>query len=55
MTFTVSIVDDDSNMRELVQNQLATSSRFKCISSYDDPEEALEKIPEEKKSMKPPL
>ncbi|MDF7826500.1 response regulator transcription factor [Pontiellaceae bacterium B12227] len=47
LTFSVSIVDDDSDMRDLIQKKLHKSSRYQCIGSYEDPEEALRKIPEE--------
>jgi len=47
MTITVSIVDDDSGLRDSISRFLRTARGFKCLSSYESAEEALRRVPAE--------
>ena len=45
---TVSIVDDEADLREHIAGYLAATGNIRCISAYASGEEALEHLPNEK-------
>lgn len=51
MTVSVSIVEDDSPVRELLTGWINLTEGFKCISSHATAESALAHLPEEKPAI----
>lgn len=45
---TVSIVDDEADLRKHIAGYLAAAGNIRCISSYASAEEALEQLPRDK-------
>lgn len=45
---TVSIVDDEADLREHITDYLADVGNIRCISGYESAEEALEHLPKDK-------
>lgn len=45
---TVSIVDDEADLREHITDYLADAGNMRCLSAYASAEEALEYLPREK-------
>lgn len=45
---TVSIVDDEADLRQHIAGYLAAAGNIRCISSYAGAEEALEHLPQDK-------
>jgi DNA-binding NarL/FixJ family response regulator len=45
---TVSIVDDEADLRQHIAGYLAAAGNVRCISSYASAEEALEHLPQDK-------
>ena len=45
---TVSIVDDESDLREHIAGYLAAAGNIRCVSAYASAEEALKKLPGDK-------
>lgn len=45
---TVSIVDDEADLREHIGGYLAAAGNFRCVSTYASGEEALEHLPQDK-------
>ena len=45
---TVSIVDDEADLREHIAGYLAATGNIRCISAYASAEEALEHLPKDK-------
>jgi len=43
----VSIVEDDAEYRQMLQQHLNRSEDIRCVSDYGDPREALDKLPHE--------
>ncbi|HZI31061.1 MAG TPA: response regulator transcription factor, partial [Candidatus Binatia bacterium] len=44
---TVSIVDDEADLREHITDYLADAGNIRCISGYESAEEALEHLPKD--------
>jgi DNA-binding NarL/FixJ family response regulator len=47
-TITVSIVDDEADLREHIGGYLSTSGHIRCTSTYASAEEALQHLPQDK-------
>lgn len=47
-TITVSIVDDEADLREHIGGYLATAGHIRCQSTYASAEEALQHLPQDK-------
>ena len=47
-TITVSIVDDEADLREHIGGYLAATGHIRCVSAYASGEEALEHLPTDK-------
>lgn len=45
---TVSIVDDEADLREHITGYLAAAGNIRCVSAYASAKEALEKLPQDK-------
>jgi len=45
---TVSIVDDEADLREHIAGYLAAAGDIRCLSAYASAEEALERLPQDK-------
>ncbi len=45
---TVSIVDDEADLREHIAGYLAAAGNIRCVSAYASAEEALEHLPKDK-------
>jgi DNA-binding NarL/FixJ family response regulator len=45
---TVSIVDDEADLRQHIAGYLATVGNIRCISSYASAEDALKHLPQDK-------
>lgn len=45
---TVSIVDDDADIREHIAGYLAAAGNIRCLSAYASAEEALKRLPQDK-------
>jgi DNA-binding NarL/FixJ family response regulator len=45
---TVSIVDDEADLREHIAGYLAAAGDIRCVSAYASAEEALERLPQDK-------
>lgn len=43
---SVAIVEDDERIRQLLENVVKENNGFLCIATFDNAEEAIEKIPE---------
>src|ERR1700744_1037210 len=45
---TVSIVDDEADLREHIAGYLAAAGNIRCLSAYPSAEEALQHLPHDK-------
>ena len=48
MSVTVSIVEDDASIRQILIGWINSDEEFRCLSSHDSAESALAKLPQEK-------
>ena len=48
---TVSIVDDEADLRQHIAGYLAAAGDIRCISSYATAEEALERLPQDRPNV----
>src|SRR6266496_205594 len=48
MPITVSIVEDNEQLRKTLSRVIARAEGFECVSSYGDAESALEGLPKDK-------
>ena len=48
MAIRISIVDDDTQFRQILEKLLAKTAGFECVTSYGDPRVALRQLPQDK-------
>lgn len=51
MSITVSIVEDDAELRDILADWINRAEGFRCVGRHDGVEQALEKLPAERPSV----